>query len=274
MVNVPLDQFGDDADRHGLVLRRRNESERINEFVPRQRESEDARRNQPGHCERQDDLDQDLPARGAVDQRTFLQFVRDRAEVAHQQPGAERNQESRVSQDQRPLGIEDPELEHHGRQRNEQDRRRHQVRQKDCEAGLPRAPEPQPLDRVGGEHARGERQESGDHRNDNGVPHPRRIRGFEEQFLEMVERRILYPEWVAVGRQQFRVRLERGQAHPVEREQQDEQKNQQRDIDRHPAPRQRLQVIHSFPVGRFIHGSRLTCQNRPVASGGAAVRSN
>ena len=58
-------------------------------------------RDQARHRERQHDLGQDLPAAGAVDQRAFLELVRDGLEVAHQQPGRERDQDRRIGQDQR-----------------------------------------------------------------------------------------------------------------------------------------------------------------------------
>src|ERR1035438_3365599 len=44
LVDVALNELGDDADRDRLDLRGRNEGERIDELVPRQREREDAGR--------------------------------------------------------------------------------------------------------------------------------------------------------------------------------------------------------------------------------------
>jgi hypothetical protein len=77
------------------------EGQRVDEFVPAQREAEDEGRDQAGYRQRQHDLDQDLPAAGAVDQRAFLKLERDGLEVAHQQPGRERDQDGRIGQDQR-----------------------------------------------------------------------------------------------------------------------------------------------------------------------------
>src|SRR3546814_17351231 len=65
-----------------------------------QGEGEDAGRDQAGHRQRQGDLPDDLNARRAVDQGAFLQLVGDRLEITHQQPGAERDQEGRVGEDQ------------------------------------------------------------------------------------------------------------------------------------------------------------------------------
>src|SRR5438552_3710103 len=47
VVHVAFDQLGDDAHRNRLDLRRRHERQRIDELVPRQREREDAGRDQP-----------------------------------------------------------------------------------------------------------------------------------------------------------------------------------------------------------------------------------
>ena len=72
MIHVALDQFGDHTDRDRLHLGRRNEGQRVDELVPRQREGEDSGRNQPGNRQRQDDLAEDLQAARAVDQRALL----------------------------------------------------------------------------------------------------------------------------------------------------------------------------------------------------------
>ncbi len=57
-------------------------------------------------------------------------------------------------------------------------------------------------------------------------------------MLDMRDRRRGDPERVVfLVVQQFRVRLERGDRHPVEREQQDQHEAGQRQIDHHHAPR-------------------------------------
>src|SRR6478609_5273236 len=84
--DVAADELGSDTDRHGLLLGRREEHKCVDELVPREREGEDARREDAGHGDRQDDVDHRLPAGGAVDARAFLELLRDRLEVAHHQP--------------------------------------------------------------------------------------------------------------------------------------------------------------------------------------------
>ena len=166
-------------------------------------------RDQPRHRQRQDDLDQDLQPRRAVDQRALLELERDRPEVAHQQPGAERDQERRVGEDQRQRRVEQAELVDDRRERDEQDRRRHQVGEEDAQAHVSRAPEAQPLDRVGGQHAREQRHGRRDHRDQHRVPQPFRVGGVEQQLLEVRQRRVVHPERIAFAREQLLVRLER-----------------------------------------------------------------
>src|SRR5215470_10961042 len=95
-IDVTVDELVDDGDRHRLVLGRLQEGQRVDELVPAQREAEDERRYQPGDGERQHDLDQDLPAAGAIDQRAFLELERDGLEITHQQPGRERDEDGGV----------------------------------------------------------------------------------------------------------------------------------------------------------------------------------
>src|SRR6516225_4433503 len=95
-----------------------NEGERVDEFVPTQREAEDEGRDQSRHRQRQDDLGKDLVAAGAVDKRAFLELEGNRLEIAHQQPGRERDQDGGIGEDQRERRVEQPVLEHDGRERN------------------------------------------------------------------------------------------------------------------------------------------------------------
>ena len=284
-VDVAVDEFVDDRHRHGLVRRRLQEGQRVDEFVPAQREAEDEGRDQPRHRQRNDDLDQDLPARGAVDQRAFLELERDGLEIAHQQPGRERDQQRRIHQDQRQRRVEQAVgLDHRG-ERNEQDRRRHQIRQEDRAADGVGTAEAQPHDRIGGEHAGGDRQHGGSRRDIHRVPQPARILGFEQQLLDVLQRRMHHPERVVgLHVDQLLVGFDRRQPHPVEREQQHDEDDEQRQIQRHQPARQRLQIAHALAVvalrdggGRFdgepgIGGGGLSHCRSPAAICAAACR--
>src|SRR6266581_9261162 len=98
-------QLGGDADRHGFLVGRGEEDEGVDEFVPRQREGEDPGRKDARYGDRKDDVDHRLPARRAVDPGAFFQLLGDRFEIPHHQPGAERDEEGRVGQDQGPGRI-------------------------------------------------------------------------------------------------------------------------------------------------------------------------
>src|SRR5713226_2010943 len=58
--DVAADQLRDHADGHRLLLRRGQEHERVDELVPRQREREDARREDSRHRDGEDDPDHRL----------------------------------------------------------------------------------------------------------------------------------------------------------------------------------------------------------------------
>src|SRR5439155_2244499 len=101
-VDVAADHLRYDADRHRLALGRRQEHQRVDELVPRQREREDACRQDPRHGDGEDDPHHRPEARGPVDARALLELLRDRLEVAHEQPRAERDEERGVGEDQGP----------------------------------------------------------------------------------------------------------------------------------------------------------------------------
>src|SRR5216683_8386174 len=130
-IDVAVDELVDDRDRHRLVRGRLQEGQRIDEFVPAQREGEDERRDQPGDRQRQDDLDENLPARRAVDQCAFLELIGNGLEISHQEPGRERDQKGGIDEDKRQRRVEQAVGLDDGGQRNEQDRRRHQIGEED-----------------------------------------------------------------------------------------------------------------------------------------------
>src|SRR3989441_7984932 len=114
------------ADGHRLLPRRREEDERVDELVPRQREGEDPRREDAGHGDREDDPHHRAEARRAVDPRALLELLGDRLEIPHEEPRTERDQERRVRQNQRPRRVADLEGADDVRERDEEERRRYQ----------------------------------------------------------------------------------------------------------------------------------------------------
>src|SRR5689334_13802575 len=71
--DVAADQLGSDAHRHGLLLGRGEEDQRVDELVPRQCEGEDPRGEDARNRDREDDVNHRLPARRAIDARAFLE---------------------------------------------------------------------------------------------------------------------------------------------------------------------------------------------------------
>jgi len=182
-----------------------------------------------------------------------MQLVRDRAEVAHQQPGAERDEERRVGEDQRPARIEQAELEDHRRERDEEDGRRDEVGEEDRHADALRAAVAQPLDRVGGEHRREQREERRDHRDEHRVPEPGRVARVEEQLPDVGERRVRHPERAeALVVVQLVLAFEGRDAHPVKGEEQHEEEHAERQPERDRAGLPGLEVGHAAFVGGLV----------------------
>ncbi len=192
-------------------------------------------------------LGQDLQARRAVDQRAFLQFVGDGLEVAHQQPRRERDEDGRIDQHQRHRRVEQAVGLDDGGERDEQDRRRHEVGQEDQAADELRAGETQADDGVGSHDAGDQRDEGRQDRHVHRVPQPQRIARLEQQLVDVLERRPDDPERVVgIHVDELFVRFDGGQHHPVEREQQHDQDQRQRQPGRHHAARQRVEVAHAL----------------------------
>src|SRR3954468_4338670 len=151
--DVAADQLGGDADRHRLLVGRGQEDEGVDELVPAEREGDDAGAQDARHRHRYDDVDHRLPARGAVDAGALLELLRDRLEVAHHQPGTERDEEGRVGQDQRPWRVAELEVADDLGQRDEQQRLRHQISDEDHCAEAAGIGEIEPRQGVARQHA-------------------------------------------------------------------------------------------------------------------------
>ena len=142
-----------------------------------------------------------------------------------------------------------PDVEDDEGERDEQDRRRHEVGEEDQEPGHPRAGEADALDRVGGEDRGGEREHRRGEGHDHRVPEPARVGGLEEKVLDVLERRPDHPERAVLGVVgQLVVRFDGGDRHPVEREQQHEHEDRQRQVDDEDPPRERVVLLHADDV--------------------------
>ena len=76
-------------------------------------------------------LDERAEPRQAVDHGGVLEVARNRLVEAHQEPGAERHREARIDEHERPESVLQAERGDDARERDEQDRRRHKIGEKD-----------------------------------------------------------------------------------------------------------------------------------------------
>src|SRR6185503_5313301 len=277
--DVAPDQLGDDADRHRLLLRGREKDQRVDELVPGQGEGEDARRQDAGRGDREDDLDHGPYPRGPVDPRALLQLLRNRLEVAHEQPRAERDEERRIGQDQRPRRVAEPEVADDVGQRDEQERRRHQIGDEDAGAEAAGQRKAEPRQRIAGQEPAEERDQRGQERDEHRVPQPRREHRLLEEIDRVLEGWLGRPERRVVDGAprpvELAVRPERGDGHPVERKQRTHDEDRQRDVEEYPlvpataldhAGTRARAARHQAPSTRRMYQSWMTTMMKSIGN--------
>jgi len=92
----------------GLFGGGRDKRQGIDEVAPGQSEREDGDRKKPRYGDRQDNPDERLGAGGPIHHGALLQLFGDGAEITHQQPRPERDQEGGVSKNQGPEAVPKP----------------------------------------------------------------------------------------------------------------------------------------------------------------------
>ena len=147
-------------------------------------------------------------------------------EEPHQQPGAERDREGRIDQHQRPHRVLQAEFGDDPRQRQEQQRRRHQVGQEDRDPQRLAVAARHARQAIAGRQRGDERDGDDADADDQRVQQPAREQRLLEQVDHVLERRrFVEPERDIADVVEIAVRLERGDQHPVERERrQDDEK--------------------------------------------------
>src|SRR5207237_4160691 len=192
-------------------------------------------------------------ARGPVDARALLELLRDRLEVAHEQPRAERDEERGVGEDQGPRRIAQLEVADDIRERDEEQRRRHQVRDEDGGAQRARHRKLQPRQRVAGEQPAEERDAGGHDGDEERVPEPVRERRLLEQVAEVLQRGVERPErrvgHGAPRAVELRVGTDGRDEHPVEGKEGADQEHGERNVEVDPAL-PRLLDDHYAPSSR------------------------
>src|SRR6516225_8949289 len=238
--HIPADELRRDTNRHGFLRWRRQEHQRVDELIPRQRESEDAGRQDARDRHWKNNIHHRLPAGRSVDPRALLQFPRDRFEISHEQPRAERDKERRISQNKRPWRVAEAEIADDVGQRDEEQSLRNQVSDEDASAEAACKRKVEAGERVTREQPAEYRDDGGNDRDEQRVPHPGAEQRFAEQVLDVLERRMECPERRIVRRHpravQLAIRTHRRYHHPVERKQQHEDEHPERDVEEDPTP--------------------------------------
>src|SRR4029450_493403 len=103
--NVPPNQLRRHAHGGGLLGRRGDEPQGIDNLVPGARKGEENRAHDARDGHRQHNPDERLEARTAIHHGALLDFLRNGTEVSKQQPGTEGHQEGGVGHDQGPHTI-------------------------------------------------------------------------------------------------------------------------------------------------------------------------
>src|SRR5437870_11132665 len=132
------------ADGDRLELGVVHEDERVEELVPGEREREERGRQDAGRREREDHARERTEPRRAVHHRRLFEVAGDRPEEAHQEPGAERDRERRVRDEQCPEAVDQVKALQDRVERDEEQGRRDEVhdehsRRQDPPPGIPDA---------------------------------------------------------------------------------------------------------------------------------------
>src|ERR1700737_261440 len=245
---VAPDQALRDADRDRLGPRAVHEDERVEVLVPGEGEGEHARRQDARQCERNDDPDHGLQPSRPVHESRLFQLARDALEVADQEPGAERDQERRVREDERPeVVVEDQRLDELGHAQEEQ-RGRNEVGDENRPADPVGAREAEPGQRVAGQDAAEERDRRRDDRNDRRVERPAREESVREEVLVVLQGRLAHKDGQLVEVEHLGVALEAGDEHPVEGEERDEYEKEYRDVDPEETRQKRVPDLDPAPL--------------------------
>ena len=221
---------------HAHVLRVADD-QRPHVLVPGRDVGQHRQRGQRRGHHRQDQLPEDLPAPGAVEQRRLLDLLGDAEEELAQEEHRERRHQEERRHDP-GVGVEPAEvLDQHEVRDQREDRRDHHRRQEQ-EEQLVAAREAQPRERVGGHRAERDLPDRDQRAHDHAVEQRaeevhvgRRQRaglrellggGQAERLAQVQQRRVVGDQRLR-ARDEVRVGRERGPEHPEEREQAHEQ---------------------------------------------------
>jgi hypothetical protein len=220
--NIGIDAQGDRLER---ISREQGQGE--DEIPPPVQEREYRDRDDGRAAHRQDDADEHLPLRSAVDPRSLEHILGQAQHERAQHQDAERDRIARVGQDQAGVGIQQMQLVVQDEQRVGDHDRRQDLRDEqpaDQQAG---DPEPVPGQRVRGRQRDRQREDRGAEPDDQAGQH---VAALDGQHGRVVGQCPARREEVVVRRgDKLAVRLERSDDHRVQREQQDDEGGQRGD---------------------------------------------
>src|SRR5690606_28983051 len=189
-------------------------------------------RQQPRQRQRQRDAPERAQPAGPVDHRRFLKVYWNRAEVADHHPCRKRQQEGRIRRNQRAIGIDEAQIGQSLVQRDKQHRPRQQIGNQQEGREYPRAQKLQPRQRIGRQSCQRDRNDCAAYRHNKRIAEPGQERRVLKQSRILIERPGLRPEDRSALKY-LRRTLERGDKHPVEREQDKEQNRDQQQHTQH-----------------------------------------
>jgi len=239
LVHVGLDQAGHGADGEHLLVGAEQKRDRIDERGPGDGEREDRRRDDAGQRHRDEYFREDLHVAGAVDQRRFVELLRDRLEIADHDPGAERHGERRIDQDHAPIRVQQAEPAHDLEQRDEQQGVGNEVGEENAGGEKPRSPEPHARKRKRGEHAHHHGDGDHAHRDDDRVLEVDEEVGFVEEEAVLLEGHAVGDD-PRIGREMrdLGVGFQRRHDHVVGRREKEDREQDEEEIggEQRPAP--------------------------------------
>src|SRR3990170_2312728 len=220
VVHVAFDQRRHGADRQQLFLVREDERHRVEKSGPGDRKGEHRGGDETRHRDGEENPEQHLEVVGAVHQRGLVQLAGDGGEIPDEDPRAERDDGGGEHEQQGPLRVQQAQPADDLEERDEEKGIGHEVRQKHAgaqDAGSDEAEPRQAVRREDADHQREDRHQSGD---DGRVLEVDEEISLREQVLVMLEgRALLDEERDPLQALDLLVGLERGQRHPVGREQ-------------------------------------------------------
>ena len=188
------------ARAEGVVVAALHEGDGVRHLAPRGEERVERGDREARTGQRQDDAPEGAERAEPVERGGLVELARDGVEVAAQHPRAERHRDGEVGDDQRRLGVDEPEVGHDRVDRHDEDRHREHLGEQEDPHQAALAGEVEAAQRV----ARGRRHRDADHhgegRDDHRVEEPGGEVGVGEQACGSCRAWGWTKSWISVRR--------------------------------------------------------------------------